>query len=69
MTDKEQRNFYNGLIDLFQWVYEDPSRVNKAIKQIFDEVKRFESNAHDDGYDYGYEKGYDEGFEDGANVK
>lgn len=54
MSDKEKKNFYNDLVDLFDWVYNDPSKVNTACKKIFDKIRYFEQKAFDSGYDEGY---------------
>lgn len=54
IDDKTKKNFYNDLIDLFDWVYEDPSKVNDACKKIFDKVNYFIEDAFEEGYDKGY---------------
>ncbi len=54
ISDKEKKNFYNDLIDLFDWVYEDPSKVNMACKKIFDKMEFFIQDSYEEGYDKGY---------------
>lgn len=54
MTTKEKRELYNKLIELFDMVYDDPSTVNEACLQIYDNIVDFENKSYDKGYEDGY---------------